>query len=232
MKPLSRPVLVPRPKRLVPADLSAVEPDLVSDVEAIAAVLGGGVVGLRRAARALDRVGGLAELSRLGYGALADLVGVEGARRLACALVLGRRAGVDATTESIDDAGAVSRWAQRRLAGLAHEELWLLALDGRNRVRAARCVARGGAHSVALRARDVLATALRENARGFVLVHNHPSGDPTPSETDVRFTVEIAESAAIVGVPLLDHVVVAGARYASVPFSSAPERESSPGARG
>jgi DNA repair protein RadC len=57
--------------------------------------------------------------------------------------------------------------------------------------------------------RDVLRTALREGASAFVLVHNHPSGDPTPSEDEVRFTAITGEGAGAIGVPLLDHVVVA-----------------------
>ncbi len=208
----------PPPRRLVLADLREAEPDHVSDVEALSVVLGGTVTTLARAAKALEHVGSVAELARLGHGELAALVGKEGARRLSCALVLGRRAARPPVPVRVDDASAVSLWARARLAYLEHEELWLLALDGQNRVRAARCLARGGAHAVSLRAKDVLSTALRENARGIVLVHNHPSGDPTPSDADARFTMEIAESAAIVGVPLLDHVVVAGERFASVPF--------------
>jgi len=205
------------------ADLRGVEADHVSDVDALSVVLGGGTrPALARAAKALERAGSLADLARLGHGELEALVGAEGARRLSCALELGRRVAQPVAPLRLDDASAVWTWARGRLAYLEHEELWLLALDGQNRIRAARCVARGGAHAVSLRAKDVLSTALRENARGIVLVHNHPSGDPSPSDADARFTREIAESAAIVGVPLLDHVVVAGERFASVPFIADP----------
>jgi DNA repair protein RadC len=57
--------------------------------------------------------------------------------------------------------------------------------------------------------RDVLRVALREAASSFILVHNHPSGDPTPSEEDVAFTRTIAAGAVLVGTPLVDHVVIA-----------------------
>jgi DNA repair protein RadC len=66
------------------------------------------------------------------------------------------------------------------------------------------------------RASDVLRAAIRLGASGFVLVHNHPSGDPTPSAEDVVFTQHTLRAALAVGVPLLDHVVVAGRLYASV----------------
>jgi DNA repair protein RadC len=111
---------------------------------------------------------------------------------------------------------AVDTWARPRLGGLAHEELWALALDGRQRMRAARMVARGGLAGLHVAPRDVLRVMLREGAHGFVLVHNHPSGDPTPSLEDVRFTRSVEGLAAALGLPLLDHVVVAHAGYVSL----------------
>jgi DNA repair protein RadC len=68
------------------------------------------------------------------------------------------------------------------------------------------------------KAADPLRLALRTGASGFVLVHNHPSGDPVPSKEDVAFTRRVAEAAVVVGIPLLDHVVVARGGFASVPF--------------
>jgi DNA repair protein RadC len=64
--------------------------------------------------------------------------------------------------------------------------------------------------------RDPLRAALREGASAFVLVHNHPSGDPTPSPEDISFTQKIAAAADVVATPLLDHVVVARSGYASL----------------
>ena len=65
-------------------------------------------------------------------------------------------------------------------------------------------------------ARDVLRIALREAASAFVLVHNHPSGDPTPSDEDVAFTRAVADSGVIVGTPMLDHVIIARRRSSSL----------------
>src|SRR6185503_7379736 len=97
------------------------------------------------------------------------------------ALELGRRATLRALAEervSVGSYDAVVDWARPRLATLDHEEVWFLALDGKNGLRAARCVARGGLHGCALTPRDILRPALREAASAIVLVHNHPSGDP------------------------------------------------------
>jgi DNA repair protein RadC len=83
-------------------------------------------------------------------------------------------------------------------------------------MKAARRVASGGIHGLHVAARDPLRIALREAATGFVLVHNHPSGDPAPSEEDIAFTRSVAGAAAIVGVPLFDHVIVARRRSVSI----------------
>jgi DNA repair protein RadC len=139
-------------------------------------------------------------------------VGPAKGARLAAAIELGRRAAFAASLDAspkLPDHGAVEAWARPRLATLDTEELWLLALDGRHGLRAARRVASGGIHGLHVAPRDVLRIALREAASGFVLVHNHPSGDPTPSDEDVAFTRAVADGALLVGTPLLDHVVVA-----------------------
>jgi DNA repair protein RadC len=139
-------------------------------------------------------------------------LGTAKATRVTAALELGRRATLGAlavrTTllSSFDD---VAAWAQPRFASLDHEEVWLLGLDGRNALKAARRIAQGGQHGCALTTRDVLGPALRDAASAIVLVHNHPSGDPSPSVEDVGMTRSLARACHVVGVPLLDHVIVA-----------------------
>ncbi len=64
--------------------------------------------------------------------------------------------------------------------------------------------------------RDPLRAALREGASAFVLVHNHPSGDATPSREDISFSVAVAEAARVVATPLVDHVVVTRSDFASM----------------
>jgi DNA repair protein RadC len=143
------------------------------------------------------------------------------ARRLAAAFELGRRAAAQAAAPaSVKSSADVMAWAATRLSRLDHEELWLLALDGRSRLLAVRCVARGGLHGLSVGASEPLRIALRATATAFVLVHNHPSGDPTPSVEDVAFTRRVAAAAAIVGTPLVDHVVVTRDGFASVPFDA------------
>lgn len=178
------------------------------------------------AARALADTGGLLELARCDERELSALVGEAGARRLTAAFALGlRRAALErAPPKTFASSADVAAWAER-LVPLEHEELWVLALDGRGGLRAARRAAQGGLHGLGVRAADVLRIALRAGAGAFVLVHNHPSGDPTPSEEDRVFTRSIAGASVIVGLPLLDHVVVARGGFSSVPVDPAEPAE-------
>ena len=139
------------------------------------------------------------------------------ARRIAAAFELGRRAARDAVAPaSVASSADVAAWAATRLVGLDHEELWLLALDTRHRLVSVRRVAQGGGQSCGTTVKEILRVGLRAGASAFLLVHNHPSGDPTPSAEDARMTVEVSRAAEIVGMPLLDHVVVGGERHASL----------------
>lgn len=103
-----------------------------------------------------------------------------------------------------------------RLHALEHEQIWIVGLDGRSRVTAKRRIAEGGQHGCALLARDVLRAALSLGASSFLLVHNHPGGDCTPSRDDIGFTRRVAEAASCIGLPLVDHVIVASGSSSSL----------------
>jgi DNA repair protein RadC len=202
----------------------AIGVESLGDAELIAIVLGTGYAGVPvgvLAAMLIEEHGGLAGLARAGLGELIDRAGVGVAKgaRLAAAVELGRRvvfgASLDASTK-LPDREAVEAWARPRLATLDHEELWALTLDGRHGLRASRRVAAGGIHGLHVAPRDVLRIAVREAASAIVLVHNHPSGDPSPSDEDIAFTHAVAEAARVVGTPLLDHVIVARRRASSM----------------
>jgi DNA repair protein RadC len=198
--------------------------DTLSDAELVALVLGTGRAGepiAVLAAALLEESGGVAGLARAGLGELAARRGLGPAKaaRLAGAIELGRRVAATAARQTdarFPSSAAVDGWARPRLASLDHEELWALVLDGHQGLRAARRVASGGLHGLHVGARDPLRYALRDGGSAFVLVHNHPSGDPAPSAEDVHFTQEIARAADVIGLPLLDHVIVARGGYTSL----------------
>jgi DNA repair protein RadC len=198
--------------------------DSLADCELVAVLLGTGEKGrpvVRVATDLLEQSAGLLGLSRMGPHALAQIsgVGLVKAARLGAAFELGRRVllrSATAARPSFASSAEVARWARLRLAALDHEQVWVLALDGRNGLRAARRVAQGGLHGCSVHPRDVLRAAVREAASAFVLVHNHPSGDPAPSAEDVELTNMVARAASVLGTPLVDHVIVASGGHASL----------------
>ena len=190
----------------------------LSDVELLAVILGTGCEGqsvLDTAEALLDFAGSLIALRRLGPHLMAMQRGVGPAKaaRILAAVELARRWSSADNSEYVRvemrSFEHVVAWARSQLVDLDHEEVWTLALDGQNHLLQARCVARGGQHGCAVQARDILRVSLRDGASGLVVVHNHPSGDPKPSREDVTMTVSLVEACEAVGLPLLDHVIVA-----------------------
>ncbi len=196
----------------------------LADAELLALVLGTGnrgePVGVL-AQSVLEELGGVEGIARAGIGELTSARGLGPARgaRVAAATELGRRAFAASSRKdgaSMSDPSTVDAWARPRLVTLDHEELWALALDGRNRLRAARRIAAGGLHGMHVLPRDVLRAMVREAASAFVLVHNHPSGDCRPSEEDVGFTLRVVEAARALATPLVDHLVLGAPGYTSM----------------
>ena len=95
------------------------------------------------------------------------------------------------------------------LKGLRHEECWVLFLNDRNYLAGKAKVTSGGGSSTVIDVRQVIRTALDKGASAIILVHNHPSGNPTPSPADIRQTDAVRKGVGAVGLDLLDHVVVA-----------------------
>ena len=103
---------------------------------------------------------------------------------------------------------AVARMAQSRLAACPHEECWLALVDQRNRLTAWERLRKGGVAEVPVQPRDVFEAALLRKASGIIVVHNHPGGNPAPSEADKAFTIELQRLAPQLGLRFLDHVIV------------------------
>jgi DNA repair protein RadC len=102
-----------------------------------------------------------------------------------------------------------------RLRDLAVEEFHVLALDSQSRVRRDVLVTRGLLNSALVHPREVFRAAIAEAAAGIIVVHNHPSGDPTPSPEDRAVTRQLVEAGRLLDLPVYDHVIVAGDRFLS-----------------
>ena len=115
------------------------------------------------------------------------------------------------------------------LQGREQESFIMLALDARNRITAWREVARGTSDSVAISARDLFRTALMCGAGKVVVAHNHPSGDPSPSQQDIILTRRIMEAGELLGLDVLDHIIIgAGERFYSFGLSGMSPRKAAP----
>ena len=107
-----------------------------------------------------------------------------------------------------------------RLLGQFHgkeqEGLHVLLLNTKNRVIRQQCVYIGNVSSALARVGELFREAVRDNAAGLILVHNHPSGDPTPSPDDLRLTAEVLAAGRLLDVQVLDHVVLGSDTYVSL----------------
>jgi DNA repair protein RadC len=101
------------------------------------------------------------------------------------------------------------------LRDLNHEEFWVLALNRRLRVVASKRISTGGISETIVDVRLILKFGIENNASNLVLVHNHPSGNLNPSESDLRLTSDIRQAAKYMNMPLIDHVIVADTGYFS-----------------
>ena len=115
----------------------------------------------------------------------------------------------------VDDPKAVADPARERLGVLAHEEFWVLLLDGGNRRIGWERVSRGTVDQTPVYPREVMALVLSRQAASVVLVHNHPGGDPNPSPMDKEITRQVRLAAHGLGVKVADHVIVTMKDYFS-----------------
>ncbi len=196
-------------------------PEALSERELLAILLRSG----RKGESALDLATSL--LSE--YGALSALacarpeelaqrsgVGVAKAAAIVAAFRLGRLADGTPETSILRSAADVASNVGAELARLRRERVVVLVCNNRNRVFRTVVLTEGSIDRSPLPVRDILNAVLRHDGRAFAVAHNHPSGDPTPSEADRRATVELAAAAQVVGLRFLDHVVVAGEDWRSV----------------
>ena len=111
----------------------------------------------------------------------------------------------------------IHKMLRERILSEDVERMYVVCLDGRSRVKMLHEVSRGGLHGCSMSARDILRIPVMCAASAFVLVHNHPSGDPTPSPEDIGLTRKVIEASGVMGIPLVDHVIIGGMEsYASM----------------
>ncbi len=196
--------------------------EALSNAELLAVLLRSGTTGetaVQLAARILSRAGGLRDLPDLPLEDLESFRGVGPAKAviLKAALELGRRL---ATTPRRD---AVAVTSPRLAAELFMEQLRykkkehfeILLLNTKNRVISREIISMGSLNASIVHPREIFNAPLRKSAAALILVHNHPSGDPSPSQEDLEITRRLAEAGNILGIAVRDHIIIGDGCYFS-----------------
>lgn len=197
-------------------------PQALADRELLAMVLRNGrqqCSAIELASSITNAVGSLDRLAGAHVDDLCAIPGVGAAKASAVisAFELGRRALRPASANpTLSASHHIATAARPLLAGLLYERLVLFVTDNALRLHRTLILQEGTKTAAQFSVRDVLQAVLRSDGCAFALAHNHPSGDPSPSDDDVRATRALGAAAQLVGLQLLDHVVIAGERWQSV----------------
>ncbi len=195
----------------------------LSDGDLLAIILNTGIVGetvTDVSQRLLAQHGGLRGLFRLDIAELSRIRGLGDAKavRLKAALELGRRLAALSPDErpQVGSPEDVANLLQIEMAALEQEQLRVVLLDTKHRIQGSRTVYQGSVNQAQVRVAEVFRDAVRQQATAIVAVHNHPSGDPTPSAADVSLTVELVRAGELLDIELLDHLIIGQGRWLSL----------------
>ncbi len=201
--------------------LSKHGPAALSDAELLAILLRSGSKGVtavdlakkllsdHRSLRDLARLS-VVDLSHLGIGR------VRAASIVAAFELLRRLPASDGTDHPILQAPEdVAHIFSPKLRDLRHEEFWVLLLTTSNHLMRDIRITSGTLNSSLVHPRECFAEALKEKSASVIFVHNHPSGNPEPSQEDLAITKQLAEAGRILGIPVYDHIIIGGAQFSS-----------------
>lgn len=198
-------------------------PQSLNTAELLAILLRVGLPGenaVQLGQRLLQTFGGLSGLHTATYEEVRAQRGIGAAKAatLKAAIELGRRLSLQAPQErpainSPSDAAALLLY---EMGALEQEHLRVILLNTRNQVLDIVELYRGSLNASPVRIAEVFKPAIRRNAAAIILVHNHPSGDPTPSADDLALTKAVYEAGRLLDLELLDHLVIGQARYISM----------------
>lgn len=203
--------------------LASLGPQALTNAELIAILLRVGVKGegaVNVGQRLLNRFGGLSGLHRAPFEELLNEHGVGEAKasQIKAAIELGRRLTLEAPEErpTINSPADAAALVQYEMSALEQEHLRVLLLDTKNHVLDIVEVYRGSVNMSQVRVGEVFKAAIRRNATAIIVVHNHPSGDATPSPDDVAVTRAFVQAGKLLDVEVLDHLVIGQSKWVSL----------------
>ena len=161
----------------------------------------------------------LSALCRVGPDKLSKIKGVGKVKtvQILCAIELGCRLMTASRKEnlSLSEPEQIAAYFMPRLKDQKQETVWIRLLDGKCRLIHEEKIFEGTVRASVISPREIFITALEKEAVYLFLLHNHPSGDPTPSTEDFAVTKRIRESGKLLGVELLDHIIIGDQTYIS-----------------
>jgi DNA repair protein RadC len=203
--------------------LASLGPQALSNAELIAILLRVGVPGenaVQLGQRLLQKFGGISGIHRAPFVDLINQHGIGEAKaaQLKAAIELGRRLTLESPDErpTINSPGDAAVLVMYEMGALEQEHMRVMLLDRRNRVMDVVELYRGSVSSAQVRVGEVFREAVRKNASALIAIHNHPSGDPTPSPDDVALTRAIVQAGKLLDVDVLDHLVIGQGRWVSL----------------
>jgi len=168
----------------------------------------------------LEEFDGVGGLGQVGFSHLKNITGLSsvGAGRIAAAYELANRIMISSRRrkKKISDALDVWNLLGHEMKFLRHEEFRVLLLGGRNELLKLRTISRGQRDSCTVHSSDVFREALLEKACSIILIHNHPSGDPSPSPEDCAMTRKVVSGGTLLGISVLDHIIIGDEGYCSL----------------
>jgi len=189
-------------------------PGALSDAELVAILLRTGTKGVNAIAlaeRILLKFGSFAAMARAPVEELAKIHGVGSAKaiQLAASFALGSRLARERfAAKIVDSPGAIEELVGPEMRLLDRESLRAVLLDTKQRLLSIQEISKGSLNESLAHPREIFKPCIAHSAHAFVLVHNHPSGDPSPSEADLRLTRRLVEAARILQISLVDHVII------------------------
>lgn len=195
----------------------------LSNAELLAILLRVGVPGenaVQVGQRLLQTFGGISGLHRASFEEVCAQHGLAEAKtaQIKAAIELGRRMTLESPEErpSVNSPADAAALVQYEMSALEQEELRVILLNTRNRVQKVETIYRGSLNTSQVRVGEIFKAAIRLNAAAIIVVHNHPSGDPTPSPDDIAITRAIIEAGKLLDVQVLDHLVIGQGRFISL----------------
>ena len=216
-----------KPKQLRPYERCMEQgPEVLNDAELLAVILRTGAVGIESVElgnQILCQIEPHKGLAGLGSLSISELMKIKGigkvkAVQIQCIAELSKRMSKAMASQDISfhNPTAVADYYMEEMRHLSQEQMMLILLNTKSvRIRDI-VIFKGTVNSSLVSPREIFVEAMRYGAVFVLLLHNHPSGDPTPSKEDVLVTKRLREAGQIVGIPLIDHIIIGDNRYISL----------------